>query len=386
MYSSTHHSEQLWALLLPGIHPALARGPGLDRVKAALAQLPLLSGGGLEVRLTGNASRPIDLALHATAAAGIMELLARGPLTREAPEGDAARAVWQRLRAFAEQHRAPGSLLREAVPQAWFEFDLDADGALPPPNFFIRLDDHFGSPPILGPMALARQLASRNLLRQAARHLGVEPQAGALEALALCLRHRPGAASVKFLGVMLARPGRTFRLALGDVPLSELTAYLRDIGWPGDHRSLVPLLYFMEQHVDSVALQLDIADGGVQARLGLELSFSKARQPHAQSEAQWDRLLEALKALALCDPAKAQAVRAWPGLLRKADMPDQWPAGFSERQAWLRRSINHIKLTYEPTRDMPAQEGEFGPSPLAYLVVHRIVTAKAYLAFNHPEP
>lgn len=385
MYSTEHSGDQLWPLLQAGLVPSLGNRRVLERLRLALSQLPLVSGGGFEVRLASGPTKPVDLALHTTAAAGGMALLAREQVTRDAPASDEAAAAWQRLRAFAELHQAPGSLLREAVPAAWLEFDLDADAALPPPNFFIRLDDHFGSPPIQGPMALARQLASRNLLQQAAQHLGVEPQAGALEALALCLRHRPGAASVKFLGVMLARPGRTFRLALGDVPLSELTAYLRDIGWPGDHRSLVPLLYFMEQHVDSVALQLDIADGGVQARLGLELSFNRARQPHAQSEAQWDRLLEALKALALCDPAKAQAVRAWPGLLRKADMPDQWPAGFSERQAWLRRSINHIKLTYEPTRDMPVQEGEFGPSPLAYLVVHRIVTAKAYLAFNHPE-
>lgn len=384
MYSNNQFSAQLWPLLQSGLHPALGSQRMLDRLQAALAQLPLLSGGGFEVRLAGNASRPIDLALHATAAGGIMDLLASGPLARELPAGEAGEAAqeaWQRLRGFAQQHRAAGSLLREALPQAWFEFDLDADGELPPPNFFARLDDHFGAPPIQGPMALARQLASRNLLRDAAQLLGTAPQAGALEALALCLRHRPGAASVKFVGAMLARPGRGLRLALSDLPLSELTAYLRDIGWPGDHRALVPLLYFIEEHVGAVALQLDIADDGVQPRLGLELAFGRVREPAGQ----WARLLAALHGLALCEPAKAQAVQAWPGLVRKADMPGQWPAGFSERQAWLRRSINHIKLSYEPVRDMPAHEGEFGPSPLAFLVARRIVTAKAYLAFNHPE-
>ncbi|MCW5651053.1 MAG: hypothetical protein KIS62_15005 [Ramlibacter sp.] len=365
--------------------PALGNRRMLERVQSALSHLPLVSGGGLEVRLAGGPSRPIDLALHATAAGGIMDLLARGQVTREAPLDDAAAAAWQRLRAFAEQHRAAGSLLREAVPQAWFEFDLDADDRLPPPNFFVRLDDPFSNPPILGPMALARQQAAHQLMRRALQPLGVEPSPKALEALALCLRHRPGSASVRFLGVMLARPGRGFRLALSDLPLSELTAYLRDIGWPGDHRPLVPLLYFIEQHVDRVALQLDITDDGVQARLGLELAFGRAREPRELPEAQWTRLLEALQGLALCEPAKARAVQAWPGLVRKIDQPDQWPAGFSARQAWLRRSINHIKLTYEPTPDMPVPEGELGPSPLTYLVVHRIVTAKAYLAFNHPE-
>ena len=381
MYSTQHTYDQLWPLLQTGLSPALGNSRVLGRLQFAMGQLPIVSGGGFEVRLGSGEAKAIDLALHTTAAAGGMRLLASAQVTRDAPPSDAASSVWQRLRAFATQHQAPGELLREAVTGTWLEFDLDEDQLLPAPNVFLRLEDEFGAPPILGPLALARQLASHRQMQRAVQHLGTEPPTAALESLALCLRHRPGAASLKFLGLMLARPVRGFRLALSDVPLTELTAYLRSIGWPGDHRALVPLLYFVRQHADNVALQLDIADDGVQARLGLELSFNQVKDPTAP----WTGLLDALSGLALCDPAKAKAVQAWPAMLRKVDAPELWPVGFSARQSWLRRSINHVKLSYEPTQDMPVHEGEFGPSPLAYLIVNRIVTAKAYLAFNHPE-
>lgn len=381
MYSTDHTYDELWPLLQSGLPSALGDSRVLGRLRFAMAQLPIVSGGGFEVRLGSGKAKAIDLALHTTAAAGGMTLLASDQVTRDAPSGDVAAGGWQRLRTFAAQHQAPGELLRGAVVGTWLEFDLDEDQMLPAPNVFLRLDDEFGAPPILGPLALARQLASHRQMQRAVQYLGAESPTAALEALALCLRHRPGAATLKFLGVMLARSGRGFRVALSDVPLSELTAYLRDVVWPGDHRSLVPLLYFVGQHVDRVALQLDIADDGVQARLGLELSFNMAKDPATP----WAGLLDALSGLALCDPAKAKALQAWPALLRKVDAPESWPVGLSARQTWLRRSINHIKLSYEPTQAMPVYEGEFGPSPLAYLIVNRIVTAKAYLAFNHPE-
>ena len=374
-------SDDLWPFLKTGLSPALGTPAVQGRIKTALAQLPILSGGGIECRLAGTGA-PLDLAVRTTAkAGGFARLSAATTLLKDQPEAEEIKAAWQRLREFAQDHQTADSPLGRAVLEAWLEFDMEK-AQLPAPNFFARLDDDYACPPILGASRHGRQELAASLFRDAAAKLGVEIQPSALETLRLVLRHRPGPASVKFLGFMLARGQGGLRLTLADMPVTALTAFLRDVGWPCDHRPLVALIYFIEQHVPALSLQLDIDSAGkVQPRLGLELAFRDMDAP----EAAWQRLLSGLVNLALCAPDKAEAVQAWPALFRRSDAPKKWPKGFSERQSWLRRSINHIKLTFAPTPDMPFQPGDMAAS-LTHQIVSGITTAKAYLAYHHPEP
>lgn len=366
-------------MLKAGLSPALGTPAVQGRIKSALAQMPVLSGGGLECRLASGASAPLDLSLRTTVAAGGVARLAASPFTKEPATTPEAEVAWQHLSHFAEAHQAKTSALGRAVPEAWLEFDLEKSAANLLPNFFMRLDDHYGCPPLLGPTAHSRQQVSLELFNHGLKQLGITPSGSALQALLKCLRHRPASASLKFIGAMLGREQPGFRVTMADVPITELTAYLQDIGWPGDHRPLVSLLYFVERHVSSVSLQLELADE-VQPKLGLELAFRKETEPAPR----WRELFAGLVRLGLSTPDKAAAIQEWPALLRRGE-EKKWPKAFSAKQAWLSRSINHVKLTYAPTPDMPFEPGDMD-SPLVYQIAHGITTAKAYLAFNHPEP
>lgn len=375
-----HHADELWPLLKAGLSPALGTPTVQNRLKSALARMPILSGGGFECRLAPGPGAPLDLALRTTQTAGGMARLASSAFLEQAEPASVAEAAWQRLQHFAAAHQAKSSALGRAVPESWLEFDLEKSGTLPAPSFFMRLDDHYGCPPLLGPTAHSRQQVSLELLSHGLSLLGVKAGEGALASLLKCLRHRPASASLKFLGVMLAREQPGFRVTVGNVPLTELTAYLRDIGWTPDHRPLVALIYFMERHVRAVSLQLEITAGGVSPGIGMELGFPK----DDDRALRWRDLLAGLVRLALSSPEKAAAVQEWPALLRRVETP-KWPKGFTAKQSWLTRSINHVKLSYHPEPDMPFEPGEM-EAALALQIARSVTTAKAYLAFNHPEP
>ncbi len=89
-----------------------------------------------------------------------------------------------------------------------------------------------------------------------------------------------------------------------------LRAFLDGIGWNGDRDAAEALFDWALNHVDRVTLALDIGNGAVLPRLGLECLLK--RQPAV--ERRWSALLEALERQGLCDGDKRAAVLAAPGV------------------------------------------------------------------------
>jgi hypothetical protein len=87
-------------------------------------------------------------------------------------------------------------------------------------------------------------------------------------------------------------------------------------------------------------------------------------------EIRWRLFLDYLVEVGLCISAKRDALLVWPGLTKKSDCPELWPANLmlgdlffgSKAYSVFWRRINHIKIAYQPD-ELPS--------------------AKAYLAFGH---
>ena len=366
-----HSLLTLLPLIEPALGPDLVPAAALTNVKRYLARLPLLSGGLLECPL-GDRQRAVDLALRATAADGGFRWLAEASGIEEAfGDGEA----WQRLREFARRRNQATHPLHKAVKEAWLEFDLDGGEALKPPNLFFGLDEQVGRPPLLGPEVAARLAEALATIRDGLEALGVTINPAREGLLGRLLKERPAPSRLSYVGVMLARQTPGYRLTLDRVPLSELTGYLRDVGWPHAREPVAGVINFLLDHVKYVALHLD-TDEQVLSRIGMEVSFEQT----VDQVAAWKRFLQALAAIGLCAPAKAEAAHNWPAYFHPQNLRDRWPESLPRTSSYFARSINHVKLTYDPGTS-PAAGGAFTPISIQSAVGG--LSAKIYLAFNY---
>jgi hypothetical protein len=174
---------------------------------------------------------------------------------------------------------------------------------------------------------------------------------------------------------MLPRRQNSFRLTIGHVPLSELTAYLKDIGWPHPREPLVGITNMLLDHVTHVVLHLDVANHAL-SRVGLEVSFEKA----VDQSAAWRRFFHALVSIGLCLPAQAEAAHDWPVYLHSANFKTGWPQSLPRLSGFFARGINHVKLTYQ-AGSAPLVNGPLPPVSIQSAV--GALTAKVYLAYNY---
>lgn len=79
-------------------------------------------------------------------------------------------------------------------------------------------------------------------------------------------------------------------------------------------------------------------------------------------------------------PAKAVAAHNWPAYFHPQNLRDAWPESLPRTSGYFARSINHVKLSYDPG---PATI-EGGPiPPISMQSVVGALSAKIYLAFNY---
>ncbi|HJQ26140.1 MAG TPA: hypothetical protein VKA60_19640 [Blastocatellia bacterium] len=361
--------------LLPLIEPALSRdlvpSEALESIKRTLARLPLLSGGLLECSLGGH-QRSVDLAVRATAADGGFRWLAEASGLEQAfGDGEG----WQRVREFARLRNQAPHPLHKAVKEAWLEFDLDAGEAIELPNLFFGLDDHVGRPPLLGPEVASRLSESVAVIRDGLETLGIRINPARKELLEQILTNRPATSRLSYVGVMLARQTPGYRLTIDRVPLSELTGYLRQLGWPHAREPVAGVISFLLDQVRHVVLHLDVAEQAL-SRIGMEVSFEQT----VDLVAAWKRFLQALTAIGLCVPAKAEAAHNWPAYFHPQNLSERWPESLPRTSSYFARSINHVKLSYDPGT-APIESGAFTPISIQSAV--GALSAKIYLAFNY---
>ncbi|HBB31859.1 MAG TPA: hypothetical protein DC064_08675 [Cyanobacteria bacterium UBA9273] len=325
----------------PHLHPELVSPLALSRIQALAELLPPFSLAGFECRLSKGESR-VDFQVYLPC------------LTRNLLDRFLVYPLWQ---AFHQEWVDWISNLSRIVKDIWLEFDLDEQfSQVPIPCIFLNLNQEtFNKDFSLREIATGLHLRRLN-----------HPASLLLESkLQLCIDSLPNGARIVHLGIMLSRPTQVLRVVLAGIPPQQLSWYLEQIGWSESKNTLSTLVSTLSEFGDDILLSVDVSDT-VHPKIGLEF-FWKKQPPH---EPGWQLFLDHLVANQICDPAKEKALLAWPGFSQKADRPELWPQNLTGSDLFLGskafsvfyRTINHIKLVYQPDR---------------------LLEAKGYLAFGH---
>jgi hypothetical protein len=224
----------------------------------------------------------------------------------------------------------------DRVPTVWLEFDLDRapspiscaklDGELEPAWLLDVLFPALHGGPLTPPQ--------RNL---AQRCLAEIPTPGVL-LYAFSLRPR-GTDQVRLEILGLDPP------AMAGYLETVAPSLVREFG------GIAPLF----DGVERLHLSLDIGEE-ISPRFGVEGSFP--RLPH--HEPRWGELFARLEERGLSDPAKREAVLAWPGHDSFWTAPRHWPVAEAGGGGYCVRSLSHVKVVGQAGRP---------PEAKAYLLV-----------------
>jgi hypothetical protein len=333
--------SELLAVAAPQLPPELVSADTLAALTTLAAPLPPLRAVGLECRLAAGDGE-VDLQLGASADHGYPAALVR--FLRAAPSTNAA---WQRVLRLGEAWATEGTAINEAVSELWLEFDKPADARTTPPRLADLTPSVFT---VLRPPADGDRSAGLRIAQALVELLVDDPEPlGAV--LERCAAACPAPAQISHIGLMLGRPVPVMRVHLSPVPLDHLTAFLTELGWPGDSAAAYELAQSLLVYGDLVVVCLDVV-GDVLPRIGLEVFFA---QKHGV-DPRWAPLLDGLVALGVASPVKADALRRWPGGLLPPQLPDAWPDSLiveglakpANTFGVIERRLSHIKLTWAP--------------------------------------
>lgn len=298
----------------------------------------------LECRLHGGAG-PVDLIFRVEKAgaeilAGRNPAIACGHLRGGGPAWDAVAAL---CGAWLDGSGAAWPLVRHL----WVELDLDAPAApgappVPPPSVFLAFDDD----------ATAAMDADEVLALIEAVLAPLQP--GGMDAASRArirgvLERRPPGAAVPYAGIMLSRARQAVRVYLSRVPGSAVPALLDDVGWPEDEaRESARVLGAVQAGAapELGMLHLDVLEGALLPRLGLE--YTLERKPQVRGQIVERPFVDRLVECGLCAPERRDALLAWPGYEVRTLRHELWPS-------WLIRRVNCIKLVHEPGREAQAK-------------------------------
>jgi hypothetical protein len=323
--------------------PALLAGAGARErlIAPGVAALPLLSGLLLECWLgEGAADAPVGLALRAAAAsdfAAVAEAAGEG--------GEAWRTVGDLARKLSEDES-----WREAFPELWLEFDLDAAppaSALEAPSVFVQVSETLGRPPRLGAEVPARREQSVKSLCALLERLGAN-FSGSGEALARVLEAMPASTRISYLGVMLARGQKGCRLTFDRMPLDGgCTALLRALGGLADEGAVVAAIETLAGWTPHAVLHLDLdaPTGRLGPVLGFELEPALLANESARAELLSRRLVTC---------PQLEALARWPQRRHRATDGGDWPAALTHVN-YFSRTLNHLKLVLATDAPCPAR-------------------------------
>ncbi|WP_420128816.1 hypothetical protein [Longimicrobium sp.] len=339
---------------LAGTLGLAARHAGLELVPEAARERVIWVAGRIPAALTRAAylecrlrdgPDPVDLIFRvektgAEILAGRNPMIGAGHLRGGGP-------AWNAVAALCGAWLDGGDSVWALVRHLWLELDLDAPAApgappVPAPSVFLAFDDDATSgmdadallsmlDVVLAPLIPGgMDAASRTRLR------------------GVLLRRPPGAA-MPYAGIMFSRARQAVRVYLSRVPGGSVPGLLDEVGWPEEEtRDAARVLGELHAGVSPELgmLHLDVLDGALLPRLGLEYTLQRAPQVKGQvaERAFVDRLVEC----GLCRPERRDALLAWPGYEVRTLRHELWPS-------WLIRRVNCIKLVHEPGREAQAK-------------------------------
>ena len=309
------------ALLEPHLVPSLCSPESYAALAELSGRLPAVAVSGFE-RTLGGRGGSLDLAI------AFKRLHAAGKHLVDDPAiGAPARA----LLASASATRSP---LHGAVDVFWLEYDVSQQGDQP--SLFVGPRGHDRGPIVVlaSELVLGRPLAPR--------------VRATLERLAA---PRPGVALFQ-AGWMLGRQQPGLRLCFCAREPGPLQPLVEHIGDPRQRTAIRACWDRYAAHVTELVLAVDIGDGEIGPRLGLELGFRgwKPSQPLAR----WLPLLSQLRAEGLCTADESRALLEWPGRMTESSAGSGWPTYLRSARALLGpyesridRALHHVKLVLE---------------------------------------
>ncbi|HEY9608789.1 hypothetical protein [Allocoleopsis sp.] len=321
-------------VVTPHLHPELVSPEAMYYLQGLAQVLPPFSQAMLEFRL-GVGQPEVDLSVFFHRR------------TLQLPDKFLTHFVWQSLEQFCREWVEPTSLLYRRVRYIGLEFDLhELPCKVPIPCVFLAWNQE-------------TVINNQSLIEIALRLLNYSVSSKLESNLRLCVESLPKGAKVEHLGAMLSRPCQPLRVIMSDIPLKRVADYLIQIGWVDPTSKFFDLLSSLENFGDILRLLSFDIGNTIHPRIGLEFFPKKS----SLDESQWQLFLNYLIEIGLCSPGKKNALLTWPGLSQKADHLELWPKELTGGELLLGsrafsifwRTINHIKIVYQPGSPLEAK-------------------------------
>lgn len=262
--------------------------------------------------------------------------------------------AWRALRTFAAAWSADarGPLVRNV----WIEFDLRAAATSDPPADALLMPSVFWGPTDLGRDGWPSFSALVALIDE---HFELFPRPLPLDALSTALAALPEGARLFQMGAMQARGDVMLRVCVNRLTPDRVPDWLVAQGWPGDAARLGAALREVTARSRMVAVDLDYTAVGIGPKIGIECYQDWS----TQSPAQWQPLLDHVRDLGLCLPAKRDALAAFPAATEIPVREQVERATDGLMFPVIYRNLHHIKLSFigDAFRDAKAYLGVTRP-------------------------
>ena len=309
--------------LRPRIPQALLSGVGWRRVLDCASDLPSAlaqTGFGFELGLESPEPEADLWMLTGPGSAVSRHFIDRG----QATDADADAVA---LGALYREAGRKGSMLSRAVGGIVLEYDIARRSPrAESPGIFVS-PPGFAEDPSTGytdPDRLWAALAAAGC-----------PEPGNRRTVrAICASLPPGA-SVSHGGMFPGRKPAILRLNIAGAEQAHMPSFLDRLGWPGAPGPAARLVADFRDLTPSFRFALDIHEGTIAPRLGLEMFQPLSRHGGVGEPDVWHRFIDRLEARRWCLPDKAAGLRAWSG----------WNTVFDRMGVFNElRAIHHFKL------------------------------------------
>lgn len=249
--------------------------------------------------------------------------------------------VLEGLRSYADRW-GPNTTPWRDVRYLWLEYDGDGiQRGRRPPGVFLETGPQFPTG-----REMSGWMSDRCLDIEEISGFRV-PEPIATE-IARCLDECPGQVVPGTVGFFLGRPHAGVRLCLAGFDLWGAKEYLKCLRYEGDLERFLKETLAIRANASGIIeevgmLHVDVVNGGIGPRVGLELVFEVNRQ---MSRHRLDMdILDALADRGLASPHRNRQLAAWPGAAR----------GEGEDTAVYLRRVNHLKLVFDGDRQVEAK-------------------------------
>ncbi|ACK64384.1 hypothetical protein PCC8801_0284 [Rippkaea orientalis PCC 8801] len=316
---------------------ALVSANALSKIETLAKNLPPLAIAAFECRLQPDNSR-VDFSVSLPF------------MTINPPTLWLSHPVWQSIQKLSQEWVVSSYDLRGIIDRNWLEFDLtDSCGSILVPCLAFSLNQTTFNDP-----QLWRKVTQ--FLFNIQNHSHPQPLQKKLNH---CLKCLPENARISHIGAMLSRPTKPIRLVVTGIAPKEITNYLNQVGWTDNNQELSLLIETLATAVDSISLAFDVEEE-IAPTIGLECYFNRS----AFNEKEWKSFLDNyLIPYDLCTRQKRSALLEWIGISDRFTHPQLWPHNLTfldfllgnRYHVFFNRTINHIKLVYQPGEPLLAK-------------------------------